>query len=104
MVRVWNGERGESDPEVYMATPSTFFQYMEERYGEVFPVYSGEWGGSGNGIKPAHRAQLPVFVGAGTPTCGGSPSALLGKDTPEARAELERVQTLYFSLLSTPGC
>ena len=27
--------------EVYMATPSTFFQYMEERYGEVF-VYSGE--------------------------------------------------------------
>jgi hypothetical protein len=39
----WNAT-GKS-PAVRMATPRPFFQYMEEKYGERFPVYRGDWSG-----------------------------------------------------------
>ena len=104
VVRVWNGERGESDPEVYMATPNTFFQYMEERYGEVFPVYSGEWGGLWERNKASAPGSTARFrwVQEHLPAVEAL-AALLGKDTPEARAELERVQNLVLLFAEHTG-
>ncbi|MGI6639918.1 MAG: hypothetical protein ACOX48_00170 [Limnochordia bacterium] len=104
VVRVWNRERGESDPEVYMATPSTFFQYMEERYGEVFPVYSGEWGGLWERNKASAPGSTARFrwVQEQLPAVEAL-AALLGKDTPEARAELERVQDLVLLFAEHTG-
>ena len=96
VVRVWNGERGESDPEVYMATPSTFFQYMEERYGEVFPVYSGEWGGLWERNKASAPGSTARFRWVQEHHPRWALAALLGKDTQKPVRSWKGFKTSYF--------
>jgi len=50
LVRNWNEK--EKNPEIIVATPSMFFEYMKEKYGERFPVYKlswPDWWADGNG-------------------------------------------------------
>ncbi|MDP2895613.1 MAG: hypothetical protein Q8Q12_03520 [bacterium] len=39
----WNAT--EKGPVLKMATPRQFFEYMEEKYGDRFPTYRGDWSG-----------------------------------------------------------
>jgi len=49
-VRTWNEK--EKNPEIVIATPSMFFEYMKDRYEQRFPVYKlswPDWWADGNG-------------------------------------------------------
>ena len=48
-IREWNAS-GRS-PRIVMATPAEFFQHIESKYGDAFPVYSGDWSGLWSEVK-----------------------------------------------------
>lgn len=48
-VRAWNAAG--KQPKIVVATPAEFFRHMESKYGNSFPIYSGDWTGLWSEVK-----------------------------------------------------
>lgn len=58
-IRAWNARH--KYPQIIISTPEHFFRHLEKKYGDRFPVYSGDWAGlweSAHFPEPHLRAML----------------------------------------------